>query len=252
MLDVARKENRGLKKAYLAATLMNISKVTRLVATSTVAAAPCSVNQNDLRHIVGLLTNKETNLYMYGIISITELSKVSYINQLFSKVNVSQALHAIAFKARKRCNKGSNNSDSSDNNDIDNCNNSGNIAFFNRDMNLLETIMGAWVVLSTNVNHHHSFVESNVLSLCVDLLRWNKSTDTLLYRTLNILWRSCAVSTSSTFAIEKNRKHMLQMLLGMELPLLLKARIYDTTQAVELRALCMNVFEILATYCKTF
>ena len=235
LLDVARKENRGLKKAYLAATLMNISKVTRLVATSTVAAAPCSVNQNDLLHIVGLLTNKETNLYMYGIISITELSKVSYINQLFSQVNVSQALHAIAFEAWKRCNKGSNNSDNSVSSDN------------NRDMNLLETIMGAWVVLSTNVNHHRSFVESNVLSLCVDLLRWNKSTDTLLYRTLNILWRSCAVSTSSTFAIEKNRTHMLQMLLGMELPLLLKARIYDTTQAVELRALCMNVFEILAT-----
>ena len=116
---------------------------------------------------------------MYGIISITELSKVSYINQLFSKVNVSQALHAIAFKARKRCNKGSNNSDSSDNNDIDNCNNSGNIAFFNRDMNLLETIMGAWVVLSTNVNHHHSFVESNVVIGHVQ--GWNTTDGSLIF-----------------------------------------------------------------------
>ncbi len=237
MLNIARQEKQGLKKAYLGACLMNVSHICGLPEFSHIVAS--ELKHDDAAHIIDLLLHGETHIYMYGVYAIMGFSRVRIVSTTLGKLNVGHALCSIAHSAMTRLQKDA--QMNSQQNDIGQA---------QRDMKLVEAVGGALAMLSMCASNKLHLVNSGALKICADVLSLSIATDCALQMCINCIWRSIVKKSkwSSGENVLQVQQAVQEAVIDLRVPKILADRVRNIfPTSIHLRVLAMNVFEVLAT-----
>jgi hypothetical protein len=242
MLEIARQEEQGLKKAYLGACLMNISRICGTPEFSPIVAR--ELEQDDAAHIIDLLLRGETHIFMYGVYAIMGLARVHPVSIVLGKLNAGHALCTIGSRAIIRLQKYRNTLNAQPN----------KLGQAQRDMQLVEAVSGALAMLSMCASNKLHLVESGALGLCANVLLLPIATDCALQMCVNCIWHT-AVKESKWGNVsgdggvcDRVQKTVQKAIIDLGLPKVLSDRVRNLCPtSIHLRVLAMNLFEVMAT-----